>query len=533
MFEKRLLFLTKDQLTIFSWKKGGIAGAPTRFAADEEGHKQFAEAMSVKPEIPVTMLVDLIEEEYRNESMPHVFGPDQRALHQRRASKAFPSSPFNYLEVQGREEKKGRKDDLAMIAGITEPDMISVWLDILTEKKVSLAGIYSLPLLSRRLLKPLDAVSPATLVVSWQSTSGLRFSFFINNHLKMSRMAPVPEPEPKPYSDLFVAELAKTREYLGSLRLIPKDTPLQVVLFTNPEMLDAVRPKCIETATLKFRLMTVNVVARKIGIKRRIMTPFSDSLFVQLLGKQIFGNHYAPVASRGYYFTRSLKSVMYAAAVIIGLSGLVTAGSSLYTSWEYYQKWQVDATRSDELEKKYKKVIGQYLPTSIDPGDVRKTVVMMEKLEKRKTDPRAMMLAVSKGLENFPNLRMDELIWNGPESSEVAALVNAKNKPRRGRRRGRAPAPQSGFVEVGTISGEITDFQGDIEVAISTINEFMNIMLANKQIQEFTPLQMPSVEKEEAVLSGDIYAKEEKKKKLVKSAPFSFRIVLKGAGNAK
>ncbi|MBF0357766.1 MAG: hypothetical protein HQL70_04105 [Magnetococcales bacterium] len=536
MFEKRLLFLTKDRLTLFSWKKGGIAGPPTNFKADEDGHKQFAEVISVRPEVPVSILVDLIEEEYRNETIPHVFGTDRKALHQRRSSRAFPSSPYNYLEVQGREKKKGRRDDIALLAGITDPDIIAPWLQIIIEKKVSLAGIYSLPMLSRRLLKPLDAISPATLVVSWQSSSGLRFSFFDGSNLKMSRMAPVPEPEPKPYSELFVSELSKTQEYLGSLRLIPRDTPLQVVLFTNPEMLDAVRPKCIETATLKFRLMTVNVVARKIGIKRRIMTPFSDSLFVQLLGKQFLGNHYAPPASQGYYLTRVIKSALLAATVIVSLVGLTMSGSNFYAGWDNMQKWQQDKVTADDLYAQYKQVVAQNVPTEIDPGDVRKTVQLVKKLEERKKTPREMMIMISHGLKEFPDMRLDDFIWQGPESSEATAILKASQP--KSQRRGRfaiasRTAANGGdvYFEVGTILGEVTGINGDVEYALSRVRGFMKTLLADKRVHGITPLSMPAEEEKTAVLEGDVFAVT--KKEVVESAPFKLRIILKGGGNAK
>ncbi|MBF0193759.1 MAG: hypothetical protein HQL71_04340 [Magnetococcales bacterium] len=532
MLEKRLLFLTKDRLTLFSWKKGGIAGPPTQFTSDEEGHNKFAEVISVKPEIPVSILVDLIEEEYRTDTIPHVFGPDRTALHQRRAGRAFPSSPYNYLELQGREKKKGRRDDIAMISGITDPDLLAGWLQIIAEKKVSLVGVYSLPLLSKRLLKPLDSISPATLLVSWQSSSGLRFSFFSGSHLKVSRMAPVPEPEPKLYTELFVEELAKTREYLNSLRLIPRDTPLQVVLFTNPEMLDAVRPKCIDTATLKFRLMTVNVVARKIGIKRRIMTPFSDSLFVQLLGKQFLGNHYAPPAARGYFFTRYIKSTLLVATVIVSLFGIVMGSSTFYDGWLSMQKSQQDKKTADILYQRYKDVVAQHVPTAIDPGDVRKTVLLVQQLEKRKTIPNDMMLLISKELEKFPRLRLDEYIWKGPESDEAAAILK-KTLPKQnrgffGRRRGATPqlASADKYFEVGTITGVVTDIKGDIELALQIVNAFMKTMLKNKKVHEITPLILPVEETKEAVLEGDVFAVT--KKEVKTSAPFSFKIVLKG-----
>lgn len=531
MLRKRLLFLTKDLLTAFPWAKGSVAGPPQRFTHDDAGRAAFARYIATDPRLPVYLMVDLVEEEFRNETMPHVYGPDRKALVERRLARAFSGTPYRHLEIQGREKKKGRRDDLTVLIGITEPDIVTPWVEILKEQKASFAGIYSLPMVSAPLLKILDVLSPATLVVSWQSTSGLRFSFFDGRHLKISRMAPVPDPDPEKYASLFVSELERTRGYLNSLRLVPRDTPLQVVLFTSPEMLDAVRPRCVEGATIRFRLMTVNVVARKLGIKRRISTPFSDSLFIQLLGRRTPGNHFAPPGTNRFFLSRLLRSALLAASVLLVLGGVIGGGYALNQGWTTLRAWQDAKARADDLYARYRGVIDQHLPTSIDPSDVKNAVALIDSLQGRRASPREMMVTLSQGLEAYPALRLDGFEWHGPESSGLAVAVKAVPE-RRGRGRnllaGEPPPPQTLVLESAVITGKVLDIKDNLEYALGQVNGFMGALLKNPQVHQVTPLVVPKTRVEaREVLSGDAL---NIKKEVREEADFSFRVVLKRPG---
>ncbi|MBF0141300.1 MAG: hypothetical protein HQL74_13605 [Magnetococcales bacterium] len=528
-------------MTVFPWKKGGVSGPPMRFEAGEEGRKNLIEFLVAKPKVPLYMLVDLVEEEFRNEIQPHVFGTDHQSLVERRLARAFPTTSFRKLFVQGREKKQGRRDDLTLLAGVTEPDLIAPWVEAIRENRLLLAGIHSLPMVSTRLLKILGVESPATLMVSWQSTSGLRFSFYSGRHLKMSRMAKVPGSNPESYAKLFMAELERTKSYLSSLRLNPVDVPVKVVLFTSPEMLDAVRPMCQESATIKFELMTVNVVARKLGIKRRITTPYSDSLFIQMLGQRSPANHYASPDMTSAYHSWLLRNTLNAASVVLFATIFLAGGGGM---WSGYGKWVQVKEREREakaLYAQYRGVIDQHLPTNIEPADVRLAVQTIERIQELGGGPAEVMVDLSQQLEGYPHFRVDSMKWYGPlHAASQEMLGGTSPGMRTPELRPRAMVGQdtpsktmlkpTDVLEIVEFKGEVEKINNDVGHALEQVNQFMAGFLLDPEVYRVDPVEVPKVKEKVAVLEGDLTRI---KKEVVNSAPFAFKIVyrrIRGAG---
>ena len=125
-------------------------------------------------------------------------------------------------QIQGR-EKEGRRDDKILYLALTNPGLLRPWLDPIRRRKVPLAGIYSLSLLSASLL-PYVVTKPGNnaLLVSLQGASNLRQSFFIGRDLKVSRRAHLPMMEGHQSVEAIVNEVEKLRRYLMSLRLLPR-----------------------------------------------------------------------------------------------------------------------------------------------------------------------------------------------------------------------------------------------------------------------------------------------------------------------
>jgi len=67
--------------------------------------------------------------------------------------------------VIGR-EKQGRKDDTVLLGAMTNPQLMQPWLNIIDECEIALSGIWTLPLISRQLLKTIKATEGVVLLVS-------------------------------------------------------------------------------------------------------------------------------------------------------------------------------------------------------------------------------------------------------------------------------------------------------------------------------------------------------------------------------
>ena len=93
MSKKRVFFLTSDGLSVYQWRYRKVL-EPLVFTADEAGLTQFSRYLDQAPQLPAYLLVDLVDEEFRPETIPHVFGSDRRALLRNRRVRLFRDARF-------------------------------------------------------------------------------------------------------------------------------------------------------------------------------------------------------------------------------------------------------------------------------------------------------------------------------------------------------------------------------------------------------------------------------------------------------
>ena len=109
------------------------------------------------------MLVDVVEEEYRHETIPHLYGPDRRAVLERKLAWFFRGTPYSHVLPEGR-ETEGRRDDKVLLSAITNPELVQPWTRLCVQQKVPVAGIYSLAIVSTALLDRINVKSPNVLM---------------------------------------------------------------------------------------------------------------------------------------------------------------------------------------------------------------------------------------------------------------------------------------------------------------------------------------------------------------------------------
>ena len=79
MSRKTLFFLSSDNFHAHVWKNG-VLSAPTYFKNSAEGLEHFAEFLRTHQH-PAYILIDLIEEDFRQETVPHLTGKPRTLRH--------------------------------------------------------------------------------------------------------------------------------------------------------------------------------------------------------------------------------------------------------------------------------------------------------------------------------------------------------------------------------------------------------------------------------------------------------------------
>ena len=106
---KHFLYLTNDKLVALVWKSGAIVERDV-FGSTELGLPAFREYIARHRTVSTYVVTDLIEEDFRLDTVPHLRGNDQDAVLGRKLSQLYRASPFRHGIIQGR-ETEGRRDD--------------------------------------------------------------------------------------------------------------------------------------------------------------------------------------------------------------------------------------------------------------------------------------------------------------------------------------------------------------------------------------------------------------------------------------
>ena len=122
MSSKTLLFLGSESFHACTWK-GGRLSAAQYFADSAEDKERFAGFLRANPH-PCYLLTDLVEEDFRHETVPHLRGRDRAGLIQRKFEQFYRNTPFRQASLLQR-QKEGRRDDEMLFSALTNPALIS------------------------------------------------------------------------------------------------------------------------------------------------------------------------------------------------------------------------------------------------------------------------------------------------------------------------------------------------------------------------------------------------------------------------
>ena len=92
MTRKILLFLSTEHFQAYSLQKGELKHAQN-FSDNAEGREQFSEYLK-QHRAPAYLLTDMIEEDFRQETVPHLTGANHQALVQRKFDQFYRNTPF-------------------------------------------------------------------------------------------------------------------------------------------------------------------------------------------------------------------------------------------------------------------------------------------------------------------------------------------------------------------------------------------------------------------------------------------------------
>lgn len=419
MSDKLLLFLGAEWLSAHPWRQGRLQGGQT-FANDASGREAFAELLRQYPRTPCYLLTDLVEEDFRFESIPHVRGKDHADIVGRKFEQFYRNTPLRHAQVQYR-ESEGRRDDVMLLSALTNPALITPWLELMLEHEISVAGVYSVPLISRQLVSHIP--SSDLLLLSWQKYSGLRETYYRDGKVSFSRLTPLVDATD--IINRLQAELNRTYKYLSSLSLLPTDKPLDICIICGSDDRKKLRAVLKDSDGIRFLFEDIREVADRIGFAGfGSVTQDSDAtpLLLYLLGHKPPANQYASTEHTHFHDLWKVRHWfrITAAATVFGC-----------VAWSGFGAWQAfslsrDAAAMEALTVQYRSIAAAFPPFPVPVDRMKAAVSSVQKLTAAAYTahsphaPQPFLTGISQQLAAFPMIQVNSLSWRDAPSTGAA-----------------------------------------------------------------------------------------------------------------
>lgn len=518
MADKLLICISAQQVTVAHWQ-GRKIGRCQVFGNDDQGLSAFEELLAQSSSLPVYLMVDTVEEDYRFEMLPHTFGSDRKDMLGRKLKQYYRNTPYYTAWLQGRESTK-RRDDRYLFSALTNPNLINTWLQPILAQGLPVAGIYLLPIVGTALLDRLN-IKPADLLVVTQNSGGLRITFFRDGQFLLSRLTRGETSRGENRAAFISTEISNTLLYLHALRTTILDEQLTVLLLDREDKLvDIANHVARDNPSFKCVRVGARELASRLGVDQAQLAVSPEVFYLHLLGLQAPSSNLIPAHIAAGYRRYQVRRAIYAAA------GAVTAVAAVWSLHNLYQTIDADAQSADVMRRtamlqvQYREVTRQFpaAPTSAD--NLKKAVVIAQRLTKSMHTPGSMMSIVSKALEKSPAISLKEFNWKfGLTEIDSGA---ASTPPASG-----ATVPPAGIMrprkESSLLQGEIRSFRGNYRAAINAINAFADRLTRDPAVEKVRIVKLPLNINPTLALSGNTLDSPDQSR----GADFKLLVVLK------
>jgi hypothetical protein len=469
---RTLLFLSADTFHASIWH-GGKMGAPLTFSNDANGRENFS-AYLKQHRNPAYMLVDVIEEDFRLETVPHLTGSARRDLQARKFEQFYRGTPFRQALLLQRQEE-GRRDDEMLFSALTNPQRISPWLDTLLANRIPLVGIYSLPNISSPLLK--DLPSDHVLLLSWEKNAGLRQTYFNNKRLHFSRLIPVAA---ESFTDSVATETPRTQQYLKSLSLPPPGEVLDVYIICHVKDRVALQARLEGSGDLRYTYLDIQELGKRVKSRNTYSDSDATPLLLHLLASKPPKSQYANSEHTHFHWLRQARRLCFILAALTALGGVVWSGMAFWQGREYISGTAPLNMQTERNRQQTQQIQSGFASSNIPATDMKTAVLLSRKLNLYTPPTEEILHELTYALDKFTQIKVNKLSWQSSAADAAPSLYPA---------------------QVITFDGSLVDFGNEYRKALGYLERFQQAL--TQQGYTVTAVKLPLDVSSKGSLSGN------------------------------
>jgi len=457
-------------------------------ANDQAAPAAFGRLLAAHERTPVYVMADVVEEDFRAETLPHVMGAARRDMVARKLGQFFRTAPYRAAWLQGRAHDR-RRDDQYLFLALNNGDLLRPFLETIESRRAPLAGIYLLPVVSQALVERLKPTAAGVLLVSMQG-GGLRQSFFVDGKLRISRLTPFDSAPEQPMGRLLAEEIEKSRLFLYNSRLFSRDAPLQAWVLDPTGALHAACAELPVDPNFSCSVLDREALVKVFGIPAADLPQDMDALLLCLLGRHPPECSLAlPRQTRGFAYHR-LRFATYGLAATFAAVAVVWSGYNLYARVDHADRAVLARREAARLQLQYQEAARRLPAAPTSAENMRTAVDAVDAVRAHARTPEAAMRAIGKTLTAYPNVDLTRLAWrHGAERPATGADT--------------AQAGLAEWEEVAEISAEIRPFNGDYRAALRLIEHLAGSLRGQPGVAEVRIVELPVNLDPKSGLSGN------------------------------
>lgn len=418
---KRIFYFSGYRLTVFHWQQNQCI-ASYAFNPGEDGIDRFQTYLKATENTPVRFLIDLIEEDFVKESIPHVGARDRNAIVKRLIERQYRKSRdfFQYRVLQ--REKTGRRDDVILFSVLSNPDILHTWLEPMQQAGTAIAGIWSLPLLSTRLYPALNTQAKNVLLVSQQVPSNLRQTFIRDGRMESSRSAVV-NLDDAPLGEYVSIEVEQTIRFLSNHRHIGFDEKIEVHVICRQQDIEPTRKICSDSALRSFHFHDLREVEKSLHCDTG-EAEYSNGLYSYLCAKQLLPvGHYGKANLFIRFYHQITRKALYATSILMLVLATLFAFAFISDSMVLDQETQTLQQQTLGINNNYQRQFAHLQDQLKQAEMMRSAVQLTDQLRSAaQISPMAFMNRSSRLLAgvDLNHISLTQLDWQATQQSVLS-----------------------------------------------------------------------------------------------------------------
>lgn len=411
-----VLLVTETACQLLLWQKNRLLEL-AMLVGSADDQELFLAQVRFFPKHPVIIVTDLIDENFRHDTIVHVGGTDREALMKRKLDFAFRNTRYRLGAVVGR-QPDGRKDDRILLSALTKPERIDVWARLLLQEKMAVQAVTSTAHLLNAWLPQEKLEGEEHLLISQlDADNNLRQTYAKQGRVLFSRLASLNTVPEARLGIEILQETAQLRQYLERVQFLNYESALRILVLTAKPA-DSMQTDSYSSDLNRFESIDIRerCANLQIDLQQGQLQP-AHYLIASILQRRHIDNQYAPPALTRFDDLRRFGKLLLGSAAAILLAGLGLNVPGVLGVLEKREQAALMQTNTGPLRVQYDLLTQRFPETPAPPREMELVVKTHDTIARQSVSPIDALNLIAQALAISPGLLLLEVDW---QLAEVA-----------------------------------------------------------------------------------------------------------------